>query len=110
MAAACCSLQDNLDLVNKAGFLLLLLVMSLEPKLAQSYRVYFSLVITEGVGLAVWLSYIYLRDLRTETCSSQPCWTKEYLQITIHILYNDSFGTQVHNTVKPVLNNLNICM
>jgi len=57
---------------------------------------------------------IYLRNLRTETRSSQPCWTKEYLKITIHILYNDNFGTLVHNTVKPVLNKLsnklNICM
>lgn len=51
-------------------------------------------VITEGVGLAVWLSY--LRDLRTVTRKDmrisrnmfQPLLTEESFRIIIHIPHN----------------------
>ena len=94
------SLHNNLDLVDKKNFALAIGYMyELGTKKMSSHGRFISLtyvcstqiVITEGVGRSVWLSdgcHKYLRDLRTETCSSQLCWTKKYLKIIIRILYN----------------------
>jgi len=112
----CNYLHNNLDLVHKNLFLPLLLVMCLEPKNIQPCQFNLSLMLTTlkrtnrfywgggTVGVVVlfaWPSNCQEKICRFhETCSRQLSYTKEYLKIRIHILYNYNFGTQFHNTVK----------